>query len=419
MATQVSPTWLLVFGACLSCSFVCGKNQEKHSFSAYFKVHENTRKLGEILETKPEETSIICALLCLKNPKCNSMNFYDFGECELLREQMESGNELEERHGVNYGEISTDCRLSPCSNGGSCLPGKWQYFCACPVQWKGVACEQLKDVVSFEFTTLGASGRIGPTDTSAYQATTLSDSVHLENGIQIWTVPITGIYHVFVTGAAGADGISVGGGKGAQVNGTIWFSQGVTLRVLVGQKGSTQPRFYGGGGGGSFVVFHENGSLIAAAGGGGGAGRIPGDDGQARLCGSLQSNCHGNGGKICAVGFTTTNGGGGGFYSNGSCAGISSCSSKPCQGGKGGKGFVYGGEGGEDKNGRCDGGFGGGGDCERSPGGGGGYSGGGTYANFSMSQAGGGGSFRPTEWDWVSGANTGDGRVVFKLYNPQ
>lgn len=62
----------------------------------------------------------------------------------------------------------------------------------------------------FNFTTCGASGRYGPTLTqiqSAYNQPWTRNSSYLTmgrfQGLQVWTVPATGVYRITAAGAAG------------------------------------------------------------------------------------------------------------------------------------------------------------------------------------------------------------------------
>ena len=131
---------------------------------------------------------------------------------------------------------------------------------------------QLDAQITYSFTSAGATGRTGPTQSqlnSAYASTNLSGMVTSNGGIQTWTVPVTGPYRIDLYGASGgnASGLS---GYGARVTGNVNLTAGTVLNILVGQMGSTYaPSNSDGGGGGSFV---SNGStLLAVAGGGGGA----------------------------------------------------------------------------------------------------------------------------------------------------
>ena len=67
-------------------------------------------------------------------------------------------------------------------------------------------------ITEYKFTNCGATGRLGPTIdncNNSYKDTTLANKISMESsrqGIQIWTVPITGKYLITVAGA----GINVG-----------------------------------------------------------------------------------------------------------------------------------------------------------------------------------------------------------------
>ena len=234
----------------------------------------------------------------------------------------------------------------------------------------------------FTFTTLGAQGPTGPTDTSGYQGTILQGKVSLVKGIQIWQVPMTGSYVIEVWGASGAQGRGANGarpgGKGAYMKGTFNLTRGTSLKILVGQAGSTgndgQP-LPGGGGGGTFITSSSNTALIVAGGGGGGGAKTgnshDGDPGQRTEDGSQSGGSSGTGGAILRNGSPTVSfegGAGGGLIGDGESAVLAN----------GGKSFVNGGEGGHSSNGGM-GGFGGGGGGFIFPGAGGGYSGGGEW----------------------------------------
>ena len=123
------------------------------------------------------------------------------------------------------------------------------------------------DVLSFN--NLGASGRYGPSNTNGYNGSKLQGQVTLVNGIQIWTVPVTGSYTIKASGASGGNGATyaVGNpGMGAFIEGTFYLNAGTKLCILVGQQGSytSYNNYYGGGGGG--------GSFVGIGGGPGGSG---------------------------------------------------------------------------------------------------------------------------------------------------
>ena len=270
--------------------------------------------------------------------------------------------------------------------------------------------------IHYNFTTLGATGRFGPTSNQLYKGTSL-EGISVQNGLQSWNVPVSGQYYLELCGASGADydALYTKGGKGARAQGMVHLEQGTQLTVLVGQKATG-----GGGGGGTFVVFAADDSPLAIAGGGGSADIVDGDPGQAGKLGSVNPGGLGKGGKVCVAGgsFQTLAGvgGGGGLMTDGRCFENGGCN-KPCSENDGGKALSSGGQGGYNKKARCAGGFGGGGNC----GGGGGYSGGGAQVDGKSKnmdlRAGGGGSFVPNDnWTAVSGhCPMGNGFANFKI----
>jgi len=255
------------------------------------------------------------------------------------------------------------------------------------------------------FTTLGARGTTGPTHTSGYLGTPLEGKVTLHGGIQIWTVPVTGIYVIEVSGASGANSKNRNndpvfwrlGGLGAKISGTFKLYQGTQLKILVGQEGNRNEGYKvdaaGGGGGGSFVTLLNNTPLIIA-GGGGGAGSASGqyedgDPGQASENGSRCGGTGGSGGQVCDANTGNIDHrlwawGGAGLKGDGNgidgFVGLEMPSS-----------FINGGTGGTYLV--SDGGFGGGAYAEDHGGGVGGYSGGGVVGTSSSGVAGGGGSY--------------------------
>lgn len=257
----------------------------------------------------------------------------------------------------------------------------------------------------------------------------MAGKVTLQNGIQIWKVPYTGLYSIEAFGASGANGTnsSVGagwrlGGRGARAKGHFKLEADTQLNILVGQEGGIVTMIMkqrpGGGGGGSFVTTKENKILVIAGGGGGGAAIFAhgdcrdGDPGQSVENGTRHGGTGGNGGKrydyIGGVEPSNMEGsGGGGYFTDGSSGSIS----------QGGKSFINGGMGGVSRAAAAHGGFGGGGSGTSFPGGGGGYSGGGVEGNGSLfAVAGGGGSFNSgKEQENENGVNLGNGKVVIRL----
>ncbi len=267
---------------------------------------------------------------------------------------------------------------------------------------------------AYSFKTAGAVGDIGPTQAqidSVYISSNLF-GVKASDGIQTWTVPVTGIYRIEAKGAQGGGQAPIKfGGKGASMRGDFNLTAGTVLKILVGQQGSSGFGCYGGGGG-SFVTDSLNTPLVVAGGGGGAGGVIGGNgvdasiglNGTAGVAGGT-GGINGNGGDA----INTNAGSGGGFYSDGTGTFyIPQCSTAV------GSSFINGGKGGQFDF-WLPGGFGGGGsgwDGNGNGGGGGGYSGGGT-SGISFAGGGGGGSFNSgTNQLNFSGANSGDGEVI-------
>ena len=250
----------------------------------------------------------------------------------------------------------------------------------------------------------------------------------MDNGIQIWKIPLSGSYVIEAWGASGAQGkesegasaVTRPGGNGAYVKGTFNFTRGTLLRILVGQAGSqgtiSVPPIPGGGGGGTFITSSSDAALIVAGGGGGG-GAEPGnnhegDPGQISEEGSQSGGSNGTGGRILRNGSPAASfegGAGGGLVGDGESAVLA----------KGGKSFVNGGEGGDSII-KSKGGFGGGGGGFKFPGAGGGYSGGGVLEKGGKTIAGGGGSFNngvsPVKKE---GVKEGDGKVIVTFLDPE
>ena len=210
-------------------------------------------------------------------------------------------------YACNYDEEAT-------ANDGSCE------FTSCDAEF------------SFVFTNCGAEGRFGPSQSqcdSEYGA----GFVVSENGIQQWTVPVSGLYTVQAVGAAsGIDDNSSIAGHGASVQGEVYLIQGELLKVLVGQKGSNNSvSASAGGGGGSFVIrspFSSDADIVMIAGGGGACESCGGNSrsefhGQTGLSGSDGWSACGQTGTGGTEGYGgscingNSGGGGGGFFGNG------------------------------------------------------------------------------------------------------
>jgi hypothetical protein len=262
---------------------------------------------------------------------------------------------------------------------------------------------------SHTFTTCGQTGQNGPAQSSCRSAysTTWDDSdanFTVVSGIQIWTVPYTGLYRINAYGAVGSGGSGTNGtssgGSGAQVQGDFNLTEGDKIRILVGQPGTTTNATSadgasGSGGGGTFVISGTTGTLdsqvlLIAAGGGG--GNDPGY--QASVTNGLG-------------GLHTTAGTGDGENSGGSYRG-SSFGGSSLNGGS----FANGGVGGFYS--RSDlgyGGFGGGGATDDSPTGGGGWVGGtGSVAASSKNNG--------ANQSGTSAVNSGSGSVAITSLGP-
>jgi small nuclear ribonucleoprotein (snRNP)-like protein len=296
---------------------------------------------------------------------------------------------------------------------------------------------------TFTFTNANAIGNVGPTlagTLNSYDTITntwLSNSTfyNVINGVQQWTVPLTGSYIIEAWGANGA-GSGNAVGKGAYVKGTFTLNLGEVIQIAVGQqgRGNVYRKDYPGGGG-SFVVrspYNSNASILAIAGGGGGAspqalgGNITGAAGAITTWGNVSGSWpfSGNSGNGAGSSNQTVQGGAG-FFTNGFVYDNvtyrindlsqprSFTNASPVLGG-----YVY--WSGTSGSPGLPGGFGGGGGTDRfqpsggfvdAMGGGGGYSGG--AGGYSVPYyAGGGGSYNTgTSQTMTSNVMLGNGQV--------
>lgn len=266
------------------------------------------------------------------------------------------------------------------------------------------------------FTNAGATGRTGPTlltvrTTYTNASATWANSylnMTSDNGIQLWTVPVTGNYSIRARGGMGG-----GGGVGMDIQLTTTLTKGEVIRILVGQQGASNAFGQGSGGGGTFVVRDTQTPIIVAGGGGGRGYAGLWVNNYASLSTSGNMSSHGGaGGTNGQGGVGSADGGGGGMFGNGSG-----------NGSEGGLSFINGGSGGIGSNDgtQVDGGFGGGGggNGAEGGGGGGGYSGGGGGAGGGSSLGGGGGgSFGITTLTNYGASNVGHGSVTITLLSP-
>lgn len=301
---------------------------------------------------------------------------------------------------------------------------------------------------TYTFTNCGVIGMNGPTQaevTTEYSTTNLNGLVTITTqGIQEWTVPVTGMYSIEVSGAQGGYALSNAlayGGSGAIVKGEVMLTAGQTIYIAVGQYGGSSNVEFpgngsdeGAGGGGSFVavgtVLATSTPLVVA---GGGAGGTTYYDSYGLNATTSSTGVSGNTGGIGGVGGQGgDNGSAGGSYFSSGGAGFYG-DGQGGMGGFGGTAFISGALGGIGGNSnlgfsnpqdRIDGGFGGGGSARGNThcggGGGGGYSGGGAGGSDAPSrQGGGGGSFMEASATNVSssdgfydGSTTHNGPIV-------
>ena len=288
----------------------------------------------------------------------------------------------------------------------------------------GLAPSPLYSFTSFNFTSGGVTGRVGPTLAqlqSAYSGTAwASGGAYLTQGnfqgYQDWTVPVSGVYQITASGASGRDSASNGSsGRGAVITARVTLVRGEIITIAVGQRGTLNASntAWPASSGGTFVVRKADNSPLIIAGGGSSS-----SNGAAGRDAVLTNNGDNAAGLAGAAGFgaggSVAGGGGGGFYSSGGNSTY----------GFGGAGFNAGLVGGSGTTGGpgSDGGFGGGGGSDAqaygAPGGAGGYSGGAAGPALSTTSGGGGGSFITSNATTVSTSNgTYNGSTTFNGVN--
>jgi hypothetical protein len=310
------------------------------------------------------------------------------------------------------------------------------------------------------FTSAGIIGRLGPnlaTVRNAYSNASWTKNndffnMYNDNGIQVWTVPETGIYTIRAVGAGipYIDALTSSGlnkyQKGIDLTIKTKLIKGEKINILVGQistyyskQGMGNPAM--GGAGGTFVVKDKNIPIIVA-GGGGGRGAFQAvetsnatdsESGQTSK-GPFDPNYY-RGGKDGSGGKNSNYGAGGGGFFGGGASTVATFPSGNYSAGEanatGGEAFISGGKGGyggsvNHSNQKyylsSDGGFGGGGGAfQGGGGGGGGYSGGasGEYdgpnlkdGNFNWTSGGGGGSYSITGLFDLAVVNNNDNGFV-------
>ncbi|MEC7987724.1 MAG: glycine-rich protein, partial [Myxococcota bacterium] len=272
-------------------------------------------------------------------------------------------------------------------------------------QWTGIR----------EFSTCGQTGSEGPSQSdcdSLYSGSTLESEIVVDNGIQKWVAPRSGIYSIEVMGAAGGNSNSGIGGAGSYMSGEFRIDVGTELYVIVGQEGDNAGSTGGAGGGGGTFVLEADGTPLIIAGGGGGAASY-----QSYIVDGLdapltESGANGNSDDHLMGGIGGSNGlGGGGSIGSGGAGllgdgGGSFPGLSYANGLLGGSAATFGGFGG-----------GAGSDPSHGPGGGGGYSGGGAgeFIHY-YGSAGGGGSYNSGQnQNNQSGVGEQEGRVFINF----
>ena len=302
----------------------------------------------------------------------------------------------------------------------------------------------LYNFTSHTFTSAGMKGRNGPTLTNLrefyghhpdkwHYSSSYFNVEGSYNGIQKWTVPVTGSYEIEAAGASTewarySTTYYKRGGRGAIMTGTFTLTQGEIIKIVVGQIGEEGTHsqnsggYLSGGGGGTFVIrtpYTNTASILVIAGGGGGSSAYgtvmhPGGDastGTSGISGGFYSDGSHQGGGAPggsggAGGGASYGGGGGGFTGNGgtpsgtSSSNVARSFTNMAKGGQGARSW-----GGGDPWG----GFGGGGGSgSLAAGGGGGYSGGGSGSWSSYQGGGGGGSYNSSSINTSSSIRTVD-----------
>lgn len=331
------------------------------------------------------------------------------------------------------------------SSGVSDIPNKNSAIKMSVFRGKSKSTTPLYTFTSHTFTNAGASGRTGPTLAqcrSAYSSTSWASSyLNMTNndGIQLWTVPVTGNYTITTAGAKGGDAVSgYVGGRGRIITSTIALTRGQIIKILVGQAGARYGgygdygnQYMGGGGGGTFVVDNNNNPLLISGGGGGGvySALLPAG-GNGMNAPSASTTLGTNAYQYTATNSYVRNNYGSNSYggttegSGSSGGGLNGDGVKGFWGGEPGKGFINGGTGGSNANYSSfplseygTGGFGGGAGCgihlnhENNAGAGGGYSGG-AGGGGQVGNGGGGGNYTSGTGVTDGGLNNGNGYVT-------
>jgi hypothetical protein len=296
---------------------------------------------------------------------------------------------------------------------------------------------------TYTFTTCGATGKLGPTQgqiNATYTGpNTLTGAVTINTqGIQEWTVPVTGNYRIEVWGANAGTPRTGQDGLGRKISGEVMLSSGTVLSVVVGQSGllTTQSGFQAvgkSGGGGASWVYSVNTPYIVAGGGGGGGEKSNSSDAPFDTnfysgvsyfyATTVQQNTNvGQGGPVgdSLNNTLATGAGGGGWFSDGEESTFNRQNLFDNRGRGKANGFI----GGTASNHNADGGFGGGAagvDNTGAGGGGGGYTGGpggeGYGGSADWGSGGGGGMYYSPSFTNITdlGLNSAAGQVIITL----
>lgn len=320
--------------------------------------------------------------------------------------------------------------------------------------------DQLYAFSTFTFTNANSFGNIGPTlsnCTSTYNTVAnpwLTNTAYFNmerQGYQLWTVPKTGTYTIRAAGGSAGykhalpftlNQITPGFCNGIIIEvANVALTQGTKIQIAVGQQGGVSGNVSGGGGGATWICNYTGntntqGDFIMVAGGGGAVQRataniatnIWGANSLARFTTLGNTAATGSaGGNLTVVSGntypytggrnSTWTGGGGGWYADGA-------NSSQLLGGRGGRSFLNGLQGGganpstgslQSPSFCACGGFGGGGGSHGNSGGGGGAGGwtggGGGNQNFDPDVGGGGGSYSQLPASQI-GYNRGQGYVI-------
>lgn len=152
----------------------------------------------------------------------------------------------------------------------------------------------------------------------------LEKTIFYSGSIGQYTVPYTGFYTLYLSGAQGENFGEYIGGFGGSVEATIYLNKGEKLEFIIGgQNGygeGGKGTKYGNGGGYSKVIHQDKGILLIAGGGGGATGAANGGAGGSSLQVTDESK-----GKVGEAG------GGAGYHGGGSGSAVFHEHTKECE----------------------------------------------------------------------------------------